>query len=204
MTRIALLRHGPTQWNAEGRLQGRRDTVLSEQGRAAVANWRLPAPWASCAIVSSPLRRCLDTVDILRANHPELGPSVVDARFVETDWGTWEGHTLTETRHELGPAMTRDEARGLDFRPDGGESPRDVQTRLAPALADLARQPGDRLVVAHRGVIRVIYAMATGWQMRSDPPDELSRDALHVFALASDGLPSVVALNLRLTAPIEA
>ena len=200
MTKIALLRHGPTQWNAESRLQGRRDTTLSDSGRAMVDDWRLPAPWAHAAIVSSPLRRCLDTSDILRANHTELGPQSIDPRFIEMDWGSWEGRTLADVCHEQGDAMVRNEANGLDFRPDGGESPREVQSRLLPALADLAQQGEDRLVVSHRGIIRALYALATGWRMRTDPADKLSRQALQVFTLADDGRPSVDSLNLRLSA----
>lgn len=200
MTTIALLRHGPTRWNAEGRLQGRRDTALSDSGRAMVGGWRLPDPWAGAAIVSSPLQRCLDTVEILRAAHNGLGSHFIDQRFIETDWGKWEGRTLSDVRGEQGEAMVRNEARGLDFRPDGGESPRDVQARLLPALADLAQQREDRLVVAHRGIIRAVYALATGWDMRSDPAHKLDRQALQVFTLAADGQPGIAALNVRLTA----
>lgn len=200
MTSIALLRHGPTQWNADGRLQGRRDTELNESGRATVTGWRLPEPWACATIVSSPLRRCLDTVDILRTVHAGLGPQTIDPRLIEMDWGAWEGRTLGDLRGELGEAMVRNEARGLDFRPEGGESPRDVQARLSPVLAKLVQQREDRLVVCHRGIIRAIYAMATDWDMRSDPMDKLSRNALQVFTLSGAGRPTVAGLNVRLSA----
>lgn len=199
MTAIALLRHGPTQWNADGRLQGRRDTALSETGRTAIGVWRLPDQWAAATIVSSPLQRCLDTIDILRETHPNLGPQSVDPRFIEMDWGAWEGRTLGDLRHEQGEAMADNEARGLDFRPHGGESPRDVQARLVPALADLAQQGEDRLVVCHRGVMRAIYALANGWDMRADPMDKLSRHALQIFTLSEAGHPAVAELNVRLS-----
>ena len=153
-------------------------------------------------VISSPLRRCLDTIDILRASHTRLGAQSIDPRFVEMDWGAWEGRTLGDVRDEQGAAMVRNEARGRDFRPDGGESPRDVQTRLLPALAELAQQREDRLVVTHRGIIRAIYALATGWDMSAGPADKLSRQALQVFTLSDDGQPSVVALNVRLSAEI--
>lgn len=200
MTLIALLRHGPTQWNADGRLQGRRDTELSDSGRAMIGDWRLPEPWTGTAITASPLRRCVDTIDILRSTHAGLGPHSIDPRFIEMDWGTWEGRTLGDLRGEQGAAMAANEARGLDFRPDGGESPRDVQARLLPALAELAQLREDRLVVAHRGIIRAVYALATGWDMRTDPTDKLSRQALQVFTLSADGRPAVAELNVRLSA----
>ncbi len=199
MISIALLRHGPTQWNAEGRLQGRQDTELSDSGRTAVADWRLPEQWTTADIISSPLRRCIDTIDIVRAAHPNLGSHAIDPRFIEMDWGTWEGRTLGDLRHEKGGAMAQNEARGLDFRPDGGESPRDVQVRVMPALAELARQGEDRLVVTHRGVMRAIYAHANGWDMRADPMDKLSRHALQVFNISDSGQPTVAALNVRLS-----
>lgn len=180
-------------------MQGRRDTALSEEGRAAVARWRLPEPWASAPVVSSPLRRCLDTVEILRANHPRLGGQAIEPRLIERDWGTWEGRTLAEMRQELGGAMARAEALGLDFRPENGESARDMQQRLTPALQEMAEQGEDRLVVAHRGVIRAVYSLATGWDMRDKPADKMARDALQVFAIADTGRPEVIELNLQLS-----
>ena len=199
MTLIALLRHGPTQWNADGRLQGRRNTDLNDIGRTMVGGWQLPDPWQRTAIVASPLRRCLDTVDILRTGHADLGAQSIDPRFIEMDWGSWEGHTLGDLRHDQGEAMALNEARGLDFRPDNGESPRDVQTRLLPALAELAQHGEKRLVVTHRGIIRAIYALATGWDMRTDPLDKLSRQALQIFDLSDSGQPRVAEMNVRLT-----
>lgn len=198
MTRIALLRHGPTRWNAEGRMQGRRDTELSPQGRAAVAAWRLPAEWSGADVISSPLQRCLETVATLRQSHPELTSATIDPRFIERDWGTWEGRTLAEMREELGPEMARREALGLDFRPDDGETMRETQQRVLPALADLARKQDRSLVVAHRGVIRAIYSLATGWDMRDKPAHKMVRDGLQIFELGADGAPTLAELNVSL------
>ena len=55
-------------------------------------------------------------------------------------------------------------------------------------------------MVSHRGIIRAIYALATGWDMRVDPIDKLSRQALQVFAVSADGRPTVAELNVRLSA----
>ena len=68
-----------------------------------------------------------------------------------------------------------------------------------PALADVAGQGEDRLIVAHRGIIRAIYALATGWEMRTGPSDKLSRQAIQVFTLTDGGRPRVAELNVRLS-----
>ena len=63
MTSLVVIRHGPTEWNAEGRIQGRSDVPLSAEGRATVSAWRMPAgiggpEWAW---LSSPLQRARET-----------------------------------------------------------------------------------------------------------------------------------------------
>src|SRR3546814_15044213 len=65
--------------------------------------------------------------------------------------------------------MAANEARGLDFRPPGGESPRDVQDRLRPLLAELAAAGADVVAVSHKGVLRALYALASGWDLRGTP-----------------------------------
>ena len=84
-----------------------------------------------------------------------------EPRLIEMAWGEWEGQ---EPRRRCAPssatAMAENEARGLDFRPPGGESPRDVQARLRPLLAELERPT---IFVTHKGVLRALYALATGW-----------------------------------------
>jgi probable phosphoglycerate mutase len=96
--------------------------------------------------------------------------------------------------------MKRWEGRGLDFRPPEGESPRDLQARLTPLLARLAAEGTDTLAVTHRGVIRSLYALATGWDMRAEAPDKLRDGCVQLLALARDGTPRVLALNRPLTA----
>ena len=91
------------------------------------------------------------------------------------------------------------ERAGLDFRPPGGESARDVQDRLRPFLAERARTGRDTVAVCHKGVIRALYALATGWQMQGPPPTKLRDPTWHAFRLAADGTPSVDRLNVPLT-----
>lgn len=193
MTRLAVIRHGPTAWNAEKRLQGRADVPLSADGRAAVATWRLPFDASGFAWMSSPLCRAVETAEILGARD-----LVVEPRITETDWGAWEGRRLADLRQELGAAMTENEARGLDFQPMGGESPRQVQMRLRPWLGDVAARRDATLAVAHKGVIRALLALATGWTMTGDPPVKLGRAAAHLFRLDGAGNIEVECLDMAL------
>jgi len=193
MTLLALLRHGPTAWTAERRLQGRTDLPLSPEGRAEVAGWRLPAAVDGCVWLTSPLARARETAALLgRADAP------VDDRLAEMSFGSWEGRRRADLAAELGPAMAEIEARGLDFRAPGGESPREVQRRVAPLLAEIAHGGRAHLAVTHKAVIRAIYAEATGWPMLGEPPEPLADFALHLFTLAGDGRPVLSHLNLPL------
>jgi probable phosphoglycerate mutase len=193
---LALLRHGPTAWTAERRLQGRTDIPLSPEGKATVLGWHLPKEAGGCAWVTSPLRRARETAALLgHAGAP------ADGRLAELGFGVWEGRRLADLRAELGPTMAVLEDRGLDFRAPGGESPRELQRRLAPFLAETGLGRSDVIAVTHRSVIRAIYAQATGWPMLGRPPDRLAEFALHQFAIDSAGRPAVHRLNLPLSAP---
>jgi broad specificity phosphatase PhoE len=193
MTVVALIRHGPTAWNESRRIQGRTDPELSEAGRAAVACWRAPKTIDRFAWVSSPLKRARETARLLH------GDTVTDEpRLVEMDWGDWEGRTLDDLRRELGDAMVENEARGLDFMAAGGESPRQVQERLLGWLASVAAADQATAAVSHKGVIRALLSLATGWDMTAPPPTRLDWASAHLFRLDSQGMPSVDRLNLPL------
>ena len=108
-------------------------------------------------------------------------------------WGAWEGRRLADLRAELGEEMSANEARGWDFRPDGGESPREVLARVRAWLAELK---APTLAVTHRGVIRAVYAQAASWNMLGKPPARLAWDAVHVFRLEGNEL-ALESINLR-------
>lgn len=190
---LALLRHGETPWTQQKRVQGRTDVALSDGGRAALAARRLPSSWALAPVVSSPLIRCQQSAAALG-----LQRVTVEPRLIEMDWGEWEGRRLAELRAELGTAMTVNEDRGLDFQPPQGESPRRVLERVRPWLAQCAASDAATVAVTHRGVIRVIFALATGWDMLGRPPAKLDWTALHSFTLDAQGMPSVLQLNIAL------
>jgi probable phosphoglycerate mutase len=195
MIRLALIRHAPTDYNAQGRMQGIRDVPLSARGRAAAAGWRVPPDLAGFAWASSPLARCCETARLMG-----LAQAVAEPRLVEMDWGRWEGRLIDELRAEFGAEMADNEADGLDFRPDGGESPREVQARLSPWLAEIGAAGRDTGAVTHKGVIRAIFAQAMDWDMTGRPPARLDWSAAHLFTVDAHGRPAVEQLNLPLAA----
>ena len=119
------------------------------------------------------------------------------------DWSAWEGMKLPDLRAQLGNLMKAWEAEGLDFRAPGGESPRDVQDRLRPFLAERAAVGTPTVVVCHKGVIRALYAMAVSWDMTDKPPEKLQDNCTHVFRLEPDGSPQPHQLNLPMTTTEE-
>jgi probable phosphoglycerate mutase len=189
MTKILVIRHGPTDWNEAGLIQGRTDRPLSATGRDQIAAMHLPDEWAGAKCLSSPLRRAIDTAHLLG-----LDPKP-DPRLIEMAWGKWEGKSLKDLRAEHGAEMDENEAKGLDFRPPGGESPRDVQVRIRSLLSEV-RAP--MIFVTHKGVLRALYALAAGWDMTRDPRQELLNGRAHSFHVAPDGTPSVDELNIAL------
>lgn len=173
-------------------MQGREDVPLLEESRADLARRKIPTSYATFRAVSSPLKRCVSTAALLRL---VVTP---ERRLIEMDWGEYQGKTLKELRALHGDDLAANEGRGLDFRPPQGESPRDVQTRVASFLNEVAAAGRPTLAVTHRGVIRAIYARAIGWDMTGEAPQELELYALHVFRLAPGGAPTVEALNVPL------
>ena len=147
MTTLLLVRHGETDWNAEGRLQGHTDRPLNDFGRRQATELavRLAGEGAD-AIYTSDLARAMETAQILGAR---LGLSVVvDPDLREKNWGTWEG-------------LTGDERVHVAFE---GESTEDHRDRVMAALRRIAaRHPDQRVVVVtHGGSLRRIQAALNG------------------------------------------
>jgi broad specificity phosphatase PhoE len=147
-TRLLVVRHGQSEWNAVGRWQGRADVALDEAGRlqaaeAALVLGTFDGVWAS------DLQRAQLTAMII-AEILGIGPVQTDARLGETDVGPWQG--LTHDEVEAGwPGFLADRR-----RPDGFEDYDDAAERLLAALRAIAAQHrgGEVLVVSHGGVIR--------------------------------------------------
>jgi len=149
-TKVLLIRHGQSAWNAVGRWQGQQDPPLTDLGRAQ-ARRAAGALGAVDAVWASTLERALETGVIL-SGEIGVGPVVVDDALIERHAGEWEG--LTRAEVELHSPGFLDDGR----RPPGWESDEDLQARALPALDRIvdAHHGGDVAVVTHGGVIYAI------------------------------------------------
>ena len=193
--KIALLRHGPTEWNAAGRIQGHTDIPLSDAGLAKMAALRLPL--AVRRVYASPMLRARQTAEALGLPGP-----MYDARLMEQNWGSWEGLTRDEifARHGADAFLKAGSNQGEAFRPGGGESTGELHARVASFLKDVAEGEGDAVAVAHLGVLRAAYTLATGWDMATPMPAELDVSKILVLSLERDGVPKIDRLNLEFVA----
>ena len=156
-TTTILLRHGDTRLSPEHRFSGQRDLPLSPSGtrQAKAAACRLAADAPIDAVVSSPLRRAVDTAAIAAA---ELGlTAVIDDDLRETDFGDWDGFTLAEIQQRW-PAAVALWRSDPEQPPPGGESFADTSHRVNRACDRLLRDHGGQtvLVVSHVTPIKKI------------------------------------------------
>ncbi|WP_406857430.1 histidine phosphatase family protein [Alsobacter sp. KACC 23698] len=163
--RLFFIRHGETDWNAEGRLQGQQDIPINERGRhqAGEAGKRLlrlapqagTLPW-----VVSPLWRTRDTAErARRAIGLDPMDYALDPRLKEISFGDWEGHTWRDLRKVAPHAAEERKADKWRFVPPGGESYAMLAERIRPFAEELA---GEQVVVAHGGVARALLYLLSG------------------------------------------
>ncbi|QLD11684.1 histidine phosphatase family protein [Microbacterium oleivorans] len=148
---LALVRHGRTAWNRERRMQGRSDLVLDgvgEEQAAAAGRILSGAVWAR--IVSSPLRRAVQSAEIIGAHLPGIRHER-RSDLVERDYGQAEGRLVAEARENW-----------PDEGYPGAESIDATRERGAGALRDLLRQGENTVVVAHGTVLRLAVEALTG------------------------------------------
>ena len=189
---LTLIRHTQTLWNEQKRIQGRSDIPVSDSGRAAAEAWSLPDTIREASWFSSPLQRTLQTAFILGVD-----PNI-DERLIEMNWGAWEGKSLQELRNIHGESMIQNEALGLDFHPPDGESPRMVQKRITPWLEFVSELDQPVAAVTHRGVIRAVTALATGWDMTGKEVHKLRPGTCRQFRLSATGQPTLLEPDISL------
>lgn len=172
MIRLALLRHGHTAWNRAGRIQGRTDVPLEPDAASALAALRLPTPWDTATLWSSPLSRAANTAKLVTERAPR-----VDRALLEMNWGDWEGKQGAELRADPASGFRDIEEWGWDYTPPNGENPSALRDRLLPWMGALE---GNNVAVCHIGVMRVVLALATGWNFAGPAPFQIKRNRLFV------------------------
>jgi probable phosphoglycerate mutase len=185
---VYYIRHGQTEWNVAGRLQGLHDVPLTAHGRAQsihcggilrdlfARDGRNPAGFN---YVSSPLGRACETMALVR---PTLGLLAegyeVDQRLAEISFGEWEGFTIAQL-HERDPErIAQREHDKWNFVPPGGESYKHVSERMGRWYGSLER---DTVVSAHGGTARGLMAYLGIAKPAAAPLVDIAQGVVYVF-----------------------
>ena len=184
---IIIVRHGRTEFNATGRLQGRTDNPLDEVGLAqaeAVAAYLQPELLSDTLFVCSPLLRARQTATAI-VN--QVGSSFdIDERWIELDYGSYEGLRQAEVPSNV----WRDWRNDNDFAAPQGESLNQVQRRVAEACDDLVQRLNGRtaVVVSHVSPIKSAVAWALGMDASVGWKTQLSTASITRISVSSNGV----------------
>jgi broad specificity phosphatase PhoE len=185
---IYYIRHGETEWNAQGRLQGVQDIPLNELGRrqSVGAGQVLGELFArdgqsetSLSFVASPLGRARQTMELVRGvlRLPSSGYAI-DDRLREIAYGEWEGSTLAQAQAQDPGLFARRHAEKWTVSPPGGETYVSVQARMSGWYRDLK---ADTVAVAHGGTARALM-VALGFETPESAADlAIEQGAVYVF-----------------------
>jgi broad specificity phosphatase PhoE len=188
---IYYIRHGETEWNALGRLQGTQDIPLNGLGRrqATKAGDILAGLFArdgrseaSLKFVASPLIRARSTMELLRGSlNLPAEQYAVDQRLREIAYGQWEGSTLAQMQAEDPELFARRQTEKWTVAPPGGESYVAVQARVTDWYHEVT---GDTVAVAHGGTARALM-VALGLETSDSAADlTIEQGAVYVFGEA--------------------
>jgi probable phosphoglycerate mutase len=189
VTRIIAVRHGETAWNVDTRLQGHLDIELNDKGawqarRLAQALAHEPI----AAAYSSDLARAWQTAQAITSQRGL--PLTPEPRLRERAFGHFEGRTFMEIEQQHPEQAARWRRREPDFAPEGGESLLDFRARVTEAVADLAvRHTGEvLLLVAHGGVMDLLYRAATRQELQAPRTWQLGNAGINRMLWTEQGL----------------
>ena len=175
MTRWFLVRHGETEWNRDGRVQGHSDVPMSDTGREQARRTaeRLAHVTFSAAYASD-LARARETAEIILARNPAPPPLRLDAALRELSFGVMEGlnwREISATHPRIAGRLEGVEC-DLGLAPEEGESLHDAFARQRDFLRRVSGQEGSVLVAGHGGTLRVLALLLLGfdpgyyWRLR--------------------------------------
>jgi len=185
---LVFVRHGQTDWNFEGRMQGQRDIPLNATGKAQASDngTRLKGfldregiEPSALDFVSSPLGRTRSTMELLRgAMGLDAGVYRLEDLLKEITFGAWEGSTLDELADEEQERLLQRRADKWGFVPPGGESYEMLAERIGGWLKSVVRPS---VVVSHGGVFRVVRGLLEGRDKVSVPKLDVPQDKVFVW-----------------------
>jgi probable phosphoglycerate mutase len=187
-TRLCVVRHGETAWNAEGRVQGQLDIPLSDVGLAqARALAALLGNESFSAVYSSDLLRTRQTAQPT-ADRLRLATSL-DADLRERHYGAFQGMTYAEAKQRMPQDYARFAARDPDFAFASGESlARFNERALACVNSLIKKHVGENLlIVTHGGVLESLYRHATGRGLSTPRDFELPNAAINRIEADAQG-----------------
>ena len=189
VTRILAVRHGETDWNRDTRIQGHTDIALNEHGQwqaQQLAQALRDEPIA--AFYASDLSRALATAQAVARWHNL--PVSTHTGLRERCFGRFEGHTWADLETRWPEDALAWRKRVPHFAPPGGESLLQLQTRVVAAVSELAaRHPGEQvLMVAHGGVLDILYRAATRLELQAPRSWELTNTAINRLLWTPEGL----------------
>ena len=189
-TRLLLVRHGRTSYNAEIRFMGQLDIPLDETGRAqiqAVAR-RLSGETPS-AIYCSNLGRARDTALAIQSEMVARPPVHADERLTEGHFGDWQGRRYEDLRVEDGENLSRWEADRLGVPPPNGEALTDLGSRVQEVYEEICATHEDQTVViaAHGGSLQVLIVLALGLPLERYWQFEVSNASLSELRIYEGG-----------------
>lgn len=189
-TRIIAVRHGETAWNVDTRIQGQLDIPLNETGRRQAQRLAqaLAARDAIHAIYSSDLLRAAGTA--LSISEAVGTPLVTHEGLRERCFGIFEGKTFGEIEAIWPDEALRWRKRDPHWAPPGGESLVQMRERVVQTLQALAMRHGGEqiVVVAHGGVMDLLYRTATGQDLQAPRTWEVANTAVNRLLWTPQGL----------------
>jgi broad specificity phosphatase PhoE len=162
MAKLILARHGETMWNVEKVFRGRADVNLDEVGiKQAELLGKYLSNWELEAIYSSPVKRALDTANIV-ARDQKVAVRIAEG-LIDFDFGEWQSLPEQEVKR-LYPAILNEwQSNPHKVKMPGGESLEDVRMRAVEVVSDvLSKHQGNVLLVSHRVVIKVLICYLLG------------------------------------------
>lgn len=206
MSKLILVRHGESTWNAKGLWTGLVDVSLSERGKeearqAAEAIKDLPID----ATFTSPLKRAKETLSEMAKILPNLHnlPITKHKALNERDYGTFTGMNKWEVKKRVGDEQFQKIRRGWNVPIENGETLHDVYNRVVPYYREhilpLLREGKTILVVAHGNSIRALVKFLDNIGDQNIEQVELATGEIYLYDIGSDG--TVIKKGIRLSRP---